>query len=144
MNGNDGILTDTRREYFREIQYLVEHSYLLTDFPWFVRSQFDRISEFSYWYMVYNIKSIDSDWVDTQILPGMLSLIPMDEITPVTYLWLKTPDSLAEMDEEILSAGYPWTMLYHLKRINSELFKILEPLYQDEKNPYKNREGLFI
>ncbi len=144
LNSSDGILKAKRQEIFSEVKYLVEYSHLLQEYPWLTKTQFDPISEFSYWYLMYIFESIDPMWVETQILPAMLKLIPLDEITPVTYLWIKAPDSLSEMDSEINSAGYPWTIIFHLIRVNKELFKMIEEIYGKDNSPLKDRTGIFL
>ncbi len=144
LDRNSGILSLIRNEYYEELQYLIVHSLPLQEYPWFIPSLFDSNSEFSYWYLMYTLKSIDPLWVDNNILPAMLSLIPLDEITPVTYLWLRTPESLAQMNQEIFQAGYPWTILYHLKRVNSELTEMINALFGDEDNPLSQKEGVLM
>ena len=139
-----GLLSEVRNEYYEELKYLIKHSRPLLEYPWFLPSLFDSYSEFSYWYLMYNLKSMDPLWVDNNILPGMLALIPLDEITPVTYLWLRSPESLVQMDQEIFKAGYPWTILYHLNRINSELIELIDSLFPEGESPLQDREGVFI
>ncbi|OQY33801.1 MAG: hypothetical protein B6241_07050 [Spirochaetaceae bacterium 4572_59] len=137
-------LQNLRFEMLEELKYLVQYSFLLKDYPWMIRSSFDENSEFSFWYLTYIAKSIDPLWVDNTILPAMLKLIPVDEITPVSYLWLKNPGSLSSMNQEILMSGYPWTTLMHIIRIKRELFKEFESLYQNESLPGENSEGVLI
>ena len=93
---------------------------------------------------MYISKSIDQQWVDSRILPVMIDLIPLDEITPVSYLWLKNPASLGEMNEEILFNGYPWTSLVHIIRINREIRKILDELSPKEEKPQDNASAVLI
>ena len=138
-------LQNLRIEVLQEMTYLVQYSSLLSDIPWMMRSRFNEKSEFSFWYILYLCKNIDPFWVDDRILPGMLQLIPVDEITPVTYLWLKNPSSLDGMDQEILLSGYPWTSLADIIRINKELIQIIEELYKgNEVKPGQYREGVLI
>ena len=142
---SSALLQSKRIEILQEMSYLVQYSTLLSDIPWMMRSRFNEKSEFSYWYIMYICKNIDPLWVDSKILPGMLQLIPVDEITPVTYLWLKNPSSLDGMEQEILLSGYPWTNLTDIIRINGELIKLIEELYKsDEVKPGQYREGALI
>ena len=145
LNPEIGELAILRSEMYEEVRYLVEYSEILKDIPWMLRSRFNEKSEFSYWYVMYVLKSINPLWVDSTILPVLLDLIPLDEITAVTYLWLKNPESMAEMDQEILLSGYPWTTLLHIKRIKSEIREIIQELYlEDEKPPWRDSEDVLI
>ena len=143
--GHPGILDNMRQEAYEEFLYLVQHSLLLQEYPWMVRSRFDEKSEFAYWYILYILRNIDPLWIDIAILPGMLKLIPLDEITPVTYLWLKNPQSLNSMDDEIAACGYPWTNLFHLIRINKELLNLVDQLFDNrEVKTGDLLEGVFL
>lgn len=137
-------LQRSRLEMMNELKYLLDYSLLFKDYPWMIRSRFDENSEFFFWYLIYLSKSIDPLWVDNSILPAMLKLIPVDEITPVSYLWLKNPGSLSSMDQEIIMSGYPWTTLMHIIRINRELYREFESLYENETVPGENSEGVLI
>ncbi len=112
-------LLETRQKTLDDLSYLTGQSLVLRDMPWFVRDFFDERSEFSYWYLVYTARSMDSSWQQNTILPVMLRLIPEDRVTAVSYLWLKTPDSLSGMENEIYLAGYPWSRLINLLEISS-------------------------
>ncbi len=139
------LLQKLRIEVLQEMSYLVQYSTLFSDTPWMIRSRFNEKSEFSYWYIIYICKNIDPFWVDNRILPGMLQLIPADEVTPVTYLWLKNPSSLGGMEQEILLSGYPWTSLADIIRINRELIQIIDELYKGAAvKPGQYREGILI
>jgi hypothetical protein len=127
-----GVLREFRMEMLQDMKYLVSYSNLLKDQPWMMRDFFDEKSEFSYWYVMYVINKSDPEWVENTILPAMLPLIAEDDITPVSYLWLKNPDSLQDMDQEILFSGYPWTLLFHMIRISKGLHMEVDELYQQE------------
>ena len=144
-NTEPGYLQNLRLEGFGELSYLSRQSLLLKDLPWMQRRIFDERSEFSYWYLMYQYRTIDERWVDREILPAMLILIPEDAVTPVTYLWLKRPSSLSEMDREILQNGYPWNILLHIMRLSREILIETDRLFEkDAARPGMYNEGVLL
>lgn len=121
-------LQERREEVMEELSYLIGQSLLLQDMPWFVRDFYDERSEFSYWYLIYTGRAMDSSWLSSSVLPAMLRLIPEDRITAVSYLWLKTPGSLEGMESEVYLAGYPWTRLIYLLQIGDYCMSEIERL----------------
>ncbi|QEN07397.1 hypothetical protein EXM22_05105 [Oceanispirochaeta crateris] len=141
-NGHDqGLLIDSRKKVWKELSYLLEHSVLLQDTPWMVRDFYDEQTEFNYWYLIYTAAMYDPQWMDPQILPFMLELIPEDRITAVTYLWIKSPQSLCSMESEINRTGFPWNKILYLMEMNTFLKNKLADLSKPEYDFWLDNPG---
>ncbi len=137
-----GLLRIRRENYTKELEYITVHSLILKEMPWMIRDFFDEQSEFSYWYLLYQAHRIHPDFINRMVLPVMRKLIPEDRIKPVSYLWLKSPESLAEMSLEILKAGYPWNRLIYLLETGEFIRKEMAEL-EGEKQKMEETGELF-
>ncbi len=127
----EGKLNAFRQDSFSELEYLIEHSRLLSDSPWMVRDFFDERSEFSYWYLLYLGRSFNGEWQKNKILPVLRDLIREDRITAASYIWLNKPESLGTMEGEIQNAGYPWNRGLHLLRMSRYIRAEVNRLYPE-------------
>ncbi|MDA3958108.1 hypothetical protein [Oceanispirochaeta sp.] len=137
----DGLLIQKRNVIWEEISYLLDNSMLFLDTPWIVRDFYDERTEFNYWYLIYLARVRYPHWMEERILPGMLELIPEDRITGVSYLWIKNPDSLCSMENEIVTTGYPWNSLLYLMDLNTFLQKEIEIINPSESDFILQNQG---
>jgi len=139
-----GQLIETRESVWDEISYLLRNSRLLVDSPWLVRDFYDSRSEYSYWYLLYLARLYYPFWIEDSILPALLALIPEDRVNGVTYLWLKSPDSLCSMKNEIIATGYPWNRILEMMDMNDYIRDQIAILNSDGKmNEEEIRACLF-
>jgi len=135
-----GALMELRNSVWEEISYLLKNSHLLQDSPWMVRDFYDERSELNYWYLIYLARVYYPHRIENQIMPAMLTLIPEDRINGVSYLWLKSPDSLCKMKKEIIDTGYPWNELLSLIDINNFIQKQLLMIKQIPSTDSENKK----